>query len=84
MKLATLQSVLAFLGRLALGHAKATVGQAIASLEDSNSPLLQYPTQFMQGIVPKQIHSHNDCEYAFARVYALNLPLAAGSGRVLG
>ncbi|KAF5390288.1 hypothetical protein D9757_002853 [Collybiopsis confluens] len=32
----------------------------IAMLEDSNSSLLQYPTQFTQNIVPKQIHSHND------------------------
>lgn len=66
MRLTVLQSILAFLGRLVLGHAKATVVQAIASLENSNSPLLQYPTQFTQGIVPKQIHSHNDCEYPFS------------------
>ncbi|PIL31588.1 hypothetical protein GSI_06290 [Ganoderma sinense ZZ0214-1] len=60
MKLGALQSLLAFLGRLALVQAKATVGQAIATLENSNSSLLQYPTQFTQNIVPKQIHSHND------------------------
>ncbi|KAE9411024.1 hypothetical protein BT96DRAFT_983679 [Gymnopus androsaceus JB14] len=29
-------------------------------LQESNSTLLQYPTQFTQNIVPKQIHSHND------------------------
>ena len=68
MKLGTLQSLLAFFGRLALTHAKATVGQAIASLESSDSLLLQYPTQFTQNIVPKQIHSHNGCEYAFTPV----------------
>ncbi|KAJ3875242.1 hypothetical protein F5051DRAFT_414620 [Lentinula edodes] len=32
----------------------------ITILEQSNSTLLQYPTQFTQNIVPKQIHSHND------------------------
>ncbi|KAJ3927407.1 MAG: hypothetical protein NXY57DRAFT_1025612 [Lentinula lateritia] len=32
----------------------------ITMLEQSNSTLLQYPTQFTQNIVPKQIHSHND------------------------
>lgn len=40
---------------------KATIDAQIAALESSNSPLLQYPTQLTQGIVPKQIHSHNDC-----------------------
>jgi len=39
---------------------KATVFNQIAMLEESNSTLLQYPTQFTQNIVPKQIHSHND------------------------
>jgi hypothetical protein len=37
------------------------VDQAIATLEKDKSPLLQYPTQYTQGIVPKAIHSHNDC-----------------------
>ncbi|KAJ3852874.1 hypothetical protein EV368DRAFT_40083 [Lentinula lateritia] len=32
----------------------------ITMLEQSNSTLLQYPTQFTQNIIPKQIHSHND------------------------
>ncbi|KAF8624494.1 hypothetical protein AX17_007122 [Amanita inopinata Kibby_2008] len=32
----------------------------IRGLENSNSPLLKYPTQYTQGIVPKYIHSHND------------------------
>jgi len=36
--------------------------QDIAHLESSKSPLLQYPTQLTQGIVPKAIHSHNDCK----------------------
>ncbi|RPD64953.1 hypothetical protein L226DRAFT_607231 [Lentinus tigrinus ALCF2SS1-7] len=40
--------------------AKPGVDQAIAQLESSNSKLLQYPTQFTQGIMPKAIHSHND------------------------
>ncbi|EIM92651.1 uncharacterized protein STEHIDRAFT_89836 [Stereum hirsutum FP-91666 SS1] len=40
--------------------AKPGVDQYIANLEASNSSLLQYPTQFTQSIVPKQIHSHND------------------------
>jgi hypothetical protein len=37
------------------------VDQAILNLEKANSPLLQYPTQYTQDIVPKWIHSHNDC-----------------------
>lgn len=46
-----------------LATAKRGVDQFIANLEASNSSLLQYPTQFTQNIVPKQIHSHNDCEH---------------------
>ena len=42
--------------------AKATVNDVISQLESSQSPLLQYPTQLTQNIVPKPIHSHNDCE----------------------
>lgn len=45
--------------------AKQGVDQFIANLEASNSSLLQYPTHFTQNIVPKQIHSHNDCEGSF-------------------
>lgn len=41
--------------------ARASVHKQIKDLIKSNSPLLQYPTQFTQDIVPKQIHSHNDC-----------------------
>ncbi|KAJ3771694.1 hypothetical protein FB446DRAFT_89485 [Lentinula raphanica] len=37
-----------------------TVFKQITMLEESNSTLLRYPTQFTQNIVPKQIHSHND------------------------
>ena len=40
---------------------KATIDAQIAALESSNSPILQYPTQLTQNLVPKQIHSHNDC-----------------------
>ncbi|OJT07460.1 Altered inheritance of mitochondria protein 6 -like protein [Trametes pubescens] len=40
--------------------AKPGIDQQIAQLEGSNSKLLQYPTQFTQGIMPKMIHSHND------------------------
>ncbi|EIW57585.1 uncharacterized protein TRAVEDRAFT_126064 [Trametes versicolor FP-101664 SS1] len=43
-----------------LAAAKPGVDQQIAQLEASNSKLLQYPTQFTQGIMPKMIHSHND------------------------
>lgn len=42
--------------------AKATINDVITALENSNSSLLQYPTQLTQNIVPKQIHSHNDCK----------------------
>ena len=47
---------------MVLIHAKATVDQAILSLESSNSSFLRYPTQFTQDIMPIGIHSHNDCE----------------------
>ncbi|KAI0815115.1 hypothetical protein BC629DRAFT_1588792 [Irpex lacteus] len=43
-----------------LTAAKATVNDVINQLERSQSPLLQYPTQLTQNIVPKPIHSHND------------------------
>lgn len=56
----TLGGVLAVLCTLAA--AKPGVDQQIMQLEASNSKLLQYPTQFTQGIMPKMIHSHNDCE----------------------
>ena len=42
---------------------KATIGDRIAALEAANSPLLQYPTQLTQNVVPKPIHSHNDCSH---------------------
>ena len=63
MRLGALQSVLTFLGQLVVvTHAKATIDQVILALERSNSTLIQYPTQITQNIVPKPIHSHNDCE----------------------
>jgi hypothetical protein len=37
------------------------VDQAVLALEKANASQLNYPTQFTQNIVPKQIHSHNDC-----------------------
>jgi hypothetical protein len=55
-----LVSVLAAVGLVA---AKPGVSQAIIQLETSDSALLKYPTQYTQGIVPKKIHSHNDCTY---------------------
>lgn len=42
--------------------AGAGIHKQIRDLIKSNSPLLQYPTQVTQDIVPKGIHSHNDCE----------------------
>lgn len=47
----------------------------ITMLEQSNSTLLQYPTQFTQNIVPKQIHSHNDCR-SFRQIIGLKPMLA--------
>lgn len=41
--------------------AGAGIHKQIEDLIKSNSPLLQYPTQITQDIVPKGIHSHNDC-----------------------
>lgn len=41
----------------------------IKDLIESDSPLLQYPTQFTQDIVPKQIHSHNDCALPVSSMY---------------
>lgn len=46
---------------LTTAAAKAGVNDQIALLEKTKSSLLQYPTDFTQGIVPKAIHSHNDC-----------------------
>ena len=41
--------------------AGAGIHQKISDLIKSGSPLLQYPTQITQDIVPKRVHSHNDC-----------------------
>lgn len=41
-------------------HSTPGVDKEIATLEQQNSALLQYPTSFTQNIVPKAIHSHND------------------------
>ncbi|KAJ3568799.1 hypothetical protein NP233_g5478 [Leucocoprinus birnbaumii] len=53
-----------FLTLLLLGagttFAQPSILQEIAHLESSKSPLLQYPTQLTQNLVPKPIHSHND------------------------
>jgi hypothetical protein len=45
-------------------HVYATTGvdQQIAMLIKEQSPLLSYPTDFTRNIVPKAIHSHNDCK----------------------
>ncbi|KAI0051764.1 hypothetical protein FA95DRAFT_1602517 [Auriscalpium vulgare] len=48
------------IGYIQLATSKPSVDQWIAALEQSNSTLLQYPTQLTQNIVPKAIHSHND------------------------
>ena len=59
--------------------AEAGIHKKIKDLIKSNSPLLQYPTQITQDIVPKRIHSHNDCplfvfpSYGFARGLTVNL-----------
>ena len=59
-------ALLAFAFSLALQTAaKPTIDQQILQLEKSNDKRLQYPTQFTQGILPKPIHSHNDCEYSW-------------------
>lgn len=53
--------------------AEAGIHKKIKDLIKSNSPLLQYPTQITQDLVPKRIHSHNDCpsfiipSYSFAK-----------------
>lgn len=41
--------------------AGAGIHRQIRDLIKSNSSLLQYPTQVTQGIIPKRIHSLNDC-----------------------
>lgn len=51
--------VLSSWSALVLGEAG--IHKRIRDLIKSNSPLLQYPTQITQDIVPKGIHSHNDC-----------------------
>lgn len=52
-----------------LGQAR--IFSEITALEQSNSPLLQYPTDLTRNIVPKQIHSHNDCAYATAQTWIM-------------
>jgi len=47
---------------LLFSTAKATIDQQVLSLEKSNSGLLQYPSQLTQNVIPKFIHSHNDCK----------------------
>ncbi|KAJ3994655.1 hypothetical protein F5050DRAFT_449471 [Lentinula boryana] len=54
-----------------------TVFNQITMLEESNSTLLQYPTQFTQNIVPKQIHSHNDYWRDVPLLSALSLGVAS-------
>jgi hypothetical protein len=48
--------------------ARAGISKQIGDLITSNSPILQYPTQITQDIVPKGIHSHNDCALFTLRV----------------
>ncbi|KAF9786975.1 PLC-like phosphodiesterase [Thelephora terrestris] len=57
---------------------RASVDKQIKDLITSDSPLLQYPTQFTQDIVPKQIHSHND----YWRDVPLYTALSYGVGSV--
>lgn len=45
----------------------------ITALEQSNSSLLQYPTDLTRNIVPKQIHSHNDCAYTTVQLWIVYL-----------
>ena len=63
MKLNLFLITAAVLASPLLAGAKATIDDVITKLENSQSPLLQYPTQLTQDIVPKQIHSHNDCMF---------------------
>ncbi|KAK0478417.1 hypothetical protein IW261DRAFT_1483435 [Armillaria novae-zelandiae] len=56
---------------------QAGVRDQIAFLQSSNSTLLQYPTQFTQGIVPKAIHSHNDYWRDVPLLTALSLGVAS-------
>ncbi|KAM6502630.1 hypothetical protein JOM56_002607 [Amanita muscaria] len=63
---------------LALGASKPTILDKIQQLENSNSPLLVYPTQFTQDIVPKYVHSHND----YWREVPLLTALSYGIGSV--
>jgi len=53
------------------------VDNQITTLENSNSPLIQYPTQFTQNIVPKPIHSHNDYWRDVPLFTALSLGVAS-------
>ncbi|KAK0465087.1 uncharacterized protein EV420DRAFT_1475316 [Desarmillaria tabescens] len=56
---------------------RAGVNDQIAFLQSSNSTLLQYPTQFTQGIIPKAIHSHNDYWRDVPLLTALSLGVAS-------
>ncbi|EKM61165.1 uncharacterized protein PHACADRAFT_247599 [Phanerochaete carnosa HHB-10118-sp] len=56
---------------------KATIDSQIAALEASNSPILQYPTQLTQNLVPKAIHSHNDYWRDVPLLTAISLGVAS-------
>ncbi|KAF8591942.1 hypothetical protein K439DRAFT_1656393 [Ramaria rubella] len=53
------------------------VNKEITQLEQSNSPLLQYPTDFTQNIMPRAIHSHNDYWRDVPVLTALSLGVAS-------
>ncbi|KAF5367060.1 hypothetical protein D9758_003887 [Tetrapyrgos nigripes] len=74
LKLATILSTLAL---IPVTFASPGVEDQIALLKSSNSTLLGYPTQFSQGIVPKQIHSHNDYWRDVPLLTALSLGVAS-------
>jgi hypothetical protein len=64
------------LATLALAHVASAlrgVDQAIMQLEKANSPLINYPTDFTQNIVPKMIHSHNDCAHVHLQRLSLDI-----------
>jgi len=62
---------------LTIALAGAGIQEQIRDLVKSGSPLLQYPTQLTQDIVPKRIHSHNDYWRAIPLLTALSYGVAS-------
>jgi len=73
----TISLLLPLLTVLGLVHARAGINDQIVFLQESNASILRYPSQFTQGIIPKQIHSHNDYWREVPLLSAISLGVAS-------